>query len=173
MRIVRPSPPVEKKPAVLKRASRSHFRSLRMMPIFTCAFVIVLITTATIIMYHSLRESRDTIRRNDMFTLRNAIELYKLNHQKNFSPSDTNFTGFAESIIPLFTENLPTDPGNFSYYYVRDKRNQKLYTIGGRDEVRGNNATFRYGTGSSEIDLDGVDGNPATVPQTGVEFGFR
>lgn len=141
--------------------------------VILCGIALVALISGSIILSQSLKEKRDKIRRNDLFTLRNAIELYKFNHRRHYAPSDESFTEFVGSLAPTFVENLPVDPGDYSYHYVRDPNNPELYTLGSQDEVRGDNATFRYGIGDSSLEFAGIDGDPSTKPARGVEFGFQ
>lgn len=147
-------------------------RSAHVLPLVLGVLLLAGIIAAMLVMNSSLRQSRDTIRQNYLFTLRNAIELYKINHTTHYAPTDSSLEAFSAALIPVFLENLPTDPGNYSFFYIRDPDHPEQYTLGGKSETLGADATFRFGVGTLSIDAAGIDGKSNTAPRRGVEFGI-
>ena len=157
----------------------SHSRNTRGFTLVELLVVIIILgilaTSAVIVFSGYQKRARNSIRLSDLEELRGATERYKTDRDDTFAPNDSDFDNFRDALVPTYMQKLAIDPGNKSYQYARASGNYSFYFYGGYDEVNSTpleDAFLKKGPSSEPVELNGVDGDVATTPTRGLEFGL-
>lgn len=134
-----------------------------------------LLTTGVILLSSQYQaRARDSVRYNDLEELRGAVVRYQsVQHQE--APSDDSVATLENALTQTFIPELPKDPGNQSYQYVRDITNYHKFFFGAQREAESTEESFTMmQSGPSDMDAEktGTDGDSTTKPTNGIEFGF-
>lgn len=89
-------------------ASPNH-KGFSLIELLVAISIVAIISTMAVLIYSSVqKETRDKARLRDLNTIKQALELYKSNH--NFYPSSLSF------LVPTYFENIPQDPLSARWY---------------------------------------------------------